>query len=80
MNKWNPLFKTSLDPPLGARSYNVGTSGAAFGVGDNTTLNVYELLLAANSQAVNGVLYGGDGGLRLLAYGVFDGLNKAGGL
>ena len=49
-------------------------------MGDNTTLNVYELLLAANSQAVNGVLYGGDGGLRLLAYGVFDGLNKAGGL
>src|SRR5262249_15560671 len=35
------------DTGLGARSYNVGPNGAAFGVGDDTTLNVYQLLLAA---------------------------------
>src|SRR5262249_30694665 len=45
---------------LGARSYNVGMDGAAFGVTNNTTLNVYQLLLAVNKKAVNGVLYSGD--------------------
>jgi hypothetical protein len=68
------------DTGLGARSYNVGPDGTAFGVADNTTLNVYELLLAANNLAVNGVLYGGDAGLRQMAFDVFDGVNRAGGL
>jgi uncharacterized repeat protein (TIGR03803 family) len=65
---------------LGARSFNVTTNGAAFGVANNTTLNVYELLLAANSQAVNGVLYNGDAVLRQEAFNVFDALNQAGGI
>jgi hypothetical protein len=65
---------------LGARSYNVGSSGAAFGVANNTTLNVYQLLQAANSQTVNGVLYNGDATLRQEANDVFDGINNAGGL
>jgi hypothetical protein len=68
------------DTGLGARSYNVGPSGAAFGVADDSTLNVYQLLLAANRQAVNGVLYDGDAGLRQMAFDVFDGINTAGGL
>src|SRR5262249_36171320 len=38
---------------LGAYSFNVGADGAAFGVANNTTRNVYQLLWAVNSQAVN---------------------------
>jgi hypothetical protein len=65
---------------LGARSFNVGSSGAAFGVANNTTLNVYQILKRANQQAVNGVLYNGDPTLRKAANDVFDGINAAGGL
>ncbi len=65
---------------LGASSVNVGGSGAAFGVANLTTLNVYQLLLAANRQAVNGVLYNGDLSLRTQAQIVFDALNVAGGV
>jgi hypothetical protein len=65
---------------LGASSYNVGGSGAAFGVANNTVLNVYQLLQAANARAANGVLYGGDPTLMVLALNVFEGVNTAGGL
>jgi hypothetical protein len=65
---------------LGADSFNVLSSGAAFGVANSTTLNVYQLLLAANQRAVNGVLYNGDMSLRLSAQLVFDALNSAGGV
>ena len=65
---------------LGARSYNVGSSGAAFGVANNTTLNVYQTLKRANQQAVNGVLYNSNTTLRQLAIDVFDSINLAGGL
>ncbi len=44
---------------LGAYSFNVGRDGAAFGVPNHTTLNVYQLLLAVNNKAVKGVLYKG---------------------
>src|SRR5262249_55309581 len=63
---------------LGARSNNVGSGGAAFGVANNTTLNVYELLLAVNKQAVNGVLYNGNATLQGQAAALFDALNQAG--
>jgi hypothetical protein len=49
-------------------------------VANNTTLNVYELLLAVNRRAVNGVLYNGDMSLRVQAQVVFDALNYAGGV
>jgi hypothetical protein len=52
---------------LGARTYNVGRGGAAFGVANNRTLNVSQLLWAVNQRAVNGVLYNGDAALRQLA-------------
>jgi streptogramin lyase len=65
---------------LGADSFNVGANGAAFGAANFATLNVYELLLAANKQAVNGVLYGGDPILGNEAVNVFDGINEAGGI
>ena len=41
-------------------TYNVGSNGSAFGVADNTVMTVMDLLLAADAQAVNGVLYGGN--------------------
>jgi hypothetical protein len=63
---------------LGARLYNVGTDGAAFGVANNTTLNVYELLLAVNKKAVNGVLDGGDTTLQAQAADLFNSLNQSG--
>jgi hypothetical protein len=65
---------------LGARSFNVGTDGAAVGVPDDTTLNVYQLLRAVDSMAVNGVLYNGDAVLRQEATDLFDALNQAGGI
>ena len=65
---------------LGASSVNVGGSGAAFGVANLTTFNVYQLLLAVNQRAVNGLLYNGDMGLRVQAQIVFDALNIAGGV
>jgi hypothetical protein len=65
---------------LGAASVKVGADGAAFGVANNTTRNVFELLLAANQRAVNGVLYNGDATLRQQASDQFDALNSAGGL
>jgi hypothetical protein len=63
---------------LGAYSFNVGTDGAAFGVANNTTLNVYELLQAVNKQAKNGVLYGGDATLQSECADLFTALNNAG--
>jgi hypothetical protein len=59
---------------LGARSYNVGVFGAA----NNTTLNVYELLVAVNKPAKGGVLFGGNATLQARCADLFDALNQAG--
>jgi hypothetical protein len=59
---------------------NVGSNGAAFGVADNIVMTVMDLLLAADSQAVNGLLYNGDAAKRDKANTVFSALNQAGGL
>jgi hypothetical protein len=59
---------------LGACFYGVGNDGAAFGVANNTTLDVYQLLLAVNEQAVNGVPYNGDPTLQGEAYDLFASL------
>src|SRR5206468_5651946 len=45
---------------LGAATVNVGSNGIAFGVANNSTLTIMDLLLATNAQAVNGVLYNGN--------------------
>jgi sugar lactone lactonase YvrE len=63
---------------LGGSTFNVGSSGAAFGVPNNSTLTVFQILRAANNRAVHGILYNGDLTLRDLALTVFDGLNGAG--
>ncbi|MCY2928658.1 MAG: SpaA isopeptide-forming pilin-related protein [Planctomycetota bacterium] len=62
----------------GAALFNVGTSGAAFGVANGTTLSIMDILLAANNQAVNGVLYAGVTSLQNMANVVFDGINTSG--
>jgi hypothetical protein len=59
---------------------NVGTSGSAFGVADNTVMSVMDVLMAADAQAVNGVLYNGDTVKRNKANAVFSAINQAGGL
>jgi hypothetical protein len=63
---------------LGAATYNVGSSGAAFGVANGTTEQVTDLLRATDSMATNGVLYGGNSALRELANVVYDGINNVG--
>jgi hypothetical protein len=63
---------------LGAYSYSVGKDGAAFGVANNTTLNVYELLVVVNKKAANGVLYGGDATLQTRCADLLGALNQAG--
>ena len=62
----------------GASTYNVRLNGAAFGVANNSTLTVLDILKKANSIAVRGVLYNGNNSLRNMANTVFDGINTAG--
>lgn len=63
---------------LGAALYNVGSCGQAFGVPNNTSMTVLQLLQATDAQAVGGALYGGNWSLRVLANDVFDGINNKG--
>ncbi len=63
---------------LGADFFNVGADGAAFGVANNTTLDVYDLLKAVDRQSVSGVLYNGTKSLQKLAKNLFHGLNTPG--
>jgi hypothetical protein len=65
---------------VGTATYNVGANGAAFGVADNTAVMVIDLLRAADAQAVNGLLYGGNLTLRTKANNVFSALNQTGGI
>jgi hypothetical protein len=70
-------FTVSADG-LGAASINVGQDGAAFGVSNKTLLNVYQVLKAADAQAVNGVLFGSNQKLRDEAEQLFGSINHAG--
>jgi hypothetical protein len=70
-------FTVSADG-LGAYSYGVGADGAAFGVVNNSTLDVYALLQGVNDQAVGGVLYNGNTSLRNRAQDAFSALLQAG--
>src|SRR5207245_2011870 len=75
------FFGFMVDAPgLGAYSWNVGFSGPAFGVPSNTTLNVYQLLLAANNSAIGGDAWDSQALLHIMALSVFDTLNGAGGI
>ena len=63
---------------LGASTFNVGESGAAFGVANNTTLSIMDILLSTDEQALLGVLYNSDAFFRSLAIEVYSGINEAG--
>ena len=65
---------------LGTDTVNVGSNGDAFGVANNSTLTLLDLLLAADAQAVNGVLYNGNATKRNEANTVFSAVNQAGGI
>jgi hypothetical protein len=65
---------------VGAATTSVGCNGDAFGVANNTTMTVLDLLLATDAQAVNGLLYGSDTTKRNDANNVFSALNQSGGI
>jgi hypothetical protein len=62
----------------GTATWNVGSNGAAFGVADNSTLTLMDLLLDTDAQAVNGLLYNGNTARRNQANAVYSALNQAG--
>lgn len=62
------------------KPFNVGSNGAAFGVANNTTLTLRQLLDAAHSQANNGTLYSRRTSLRPPATNVFDAIARQGGI
>jgi hypothetical protein len=65
---------------VGTATVNVGSDGDGFGVANNTTMTVMDLLLATDAQAVNGILYSGNATLRKHANDVFSALNEGGGI
>jgi hypothetical protein len=65
---------------VGAATVNVGGNGDAFGVTNNTTMTVMDLLLATDNQAINGLLYNGNTTKRNEANNVFSAINQAGGI
>jgi hypothetical protein len=58
----------------------VGSNGDAVGVSNNFTMTLMDLLLAADAQAVNGVLYNGNATKRSEANNVFSAINQDGGI
>ena len=65
---------------VGTATFNVGSNGDAFGVANNTSMTVLDLLLATEAQAVNGLLYNGNTARRNEANAVYSALNQAGGI
>jgi hypothetical protein len=63
---------------VGTATFNVGSGGDAFGVANNTTMTVLDLLLATDAQSANGVLYNGNTAKRNEANNVYSALNQAG--
>lgn len=71
---------TVLGDGVGIATINVGSNGDAFGVTNNSTMTVLDLLLATNDQAVGGLLYSGNATRRSHANNVYSALNQAGGI
>jgi sugar lactone lactonase YvrE len=63
---------------VGTATFNVGTNGNAFGVPDNATMSILDLLQATDSQSVDGLLYDGNVTLRQEANNVYSAINQAG--
>ncbi len=64
----------------GIATFNVGSSGAAFGVANNTTMSVMDMLEATDSLSAggNGQIYNGNTALRSLADVVYARINSQG--
>jgi hypothetical protein len=62
----------------GTATVSVGSNGDAFGVANNTTLTLVDLLRATDAQAVNGILYNGNTTRRNEANNVYSAVNQAG--
>ena len=69
-------FQTSASG-LGGATVNVGASGSAFGVANNSTQTVLDLLDDANNRSPNGVLFGSNP-VRNQADTVFNAILKGG--
>jgi hypothetical protein len=65
---------------LGTAAVNVGSDGDVFGVANNTTMTVIDLLRATDGQSIVGVLYGGNATTRKEANDLYSVTNQAGGL
>jgi len=63
---------------VGIATFNIGDSGAAFGVADNTEMTVLDILLATNEQTIDGILYDLDAVLRSMANEVYASINEGG--
>jgi hypothetical protein len=66
------------DLTVGTATVNVGSNGDAFGVANNTTMTVMDLLLATDAQAFNGVHYNGNATRRNEANSVSSAVNQGG--
>jgi hypothetical protein len=62
----------------GSATFNIGASGTAFGVANDTVMTVLEILRATNARSTGGVLYNGVQSLKNLANSVYDGINRTG--
>jgi hypothetical protein len=80
---------TVTDTGVGMKTYNVGSSGAAFGVANNASVSVLDLLLAVNARTKQGAAIfdlTGNGldtteiGYRVMANDVFSAINGLGGI
>lgn len=58
--------------------FNVRTNGAAFGVANNTTLSVWNILKITDANSVNGVAWVTSNTFRVMGNNVFTGINEQG--
>ena len=72
---------------LGAASFNVGANGAAFGVDNDSQIQIIDLLLETDRRSRDGLLYDIDGNglidddeelLRILANDAYSAINQRG--
>jgi hypothetical protein len=72
-------FNVSLAGTCG-KTYNVGNNGAAFGVPNNTSLTVLQILSVANANfnPATGLFYGGNPSLTSSLNNVLNGINQSG--
>jgi len=63
---------------LAGGTWNVGSAGSAFGVANNSTQTVFDLLMDANNRSPNGQLFMGNNAQTKAADGVFNDILKSG--